>query len=114
MNTRFEYVYRDDANYKRFGSVHLSGVISDSDRALIVSTLDSGEMFVAEQVGLPSLRNQWFAEGVSPSTNDNGWHWLVTMASTGDAEETLMPVSEIVRRFRAVGTWRPHPIKAFL
>ena len=107
MNTRFEYLYRDDANYKWFGSVLLSGTFSDADRSQIESKLDSGEMFVAEQIGLPSLRVQSQLEGVIPSIDDNGWHWLVAIIPTDDDGPTITSASELVQRFWRIKTWRP-------
>ena len=106
MNTRCEYLYRDDANYKRFGGVLLSGAISPTDRALIESKMEMGELFVAEQVGLPSLKAEWFAEGARLSADDNDWHWLVSISSVDDDGATLMKTSELVERFRTVATWQ--------
>jgi len=46
-----EYMYRDANNFKAFGEILLSGIISDNDIAEIKSLLDSGEFFVAVNAG---------------------------------------------------------------
>ena len=53
-----EYLYRDADNYKAFGKILLSGNVTESYVAEIKSFLDFGEIFVAEQVGIPALYSQ--------------------------------------------------------
>lgn len=51
-----EYRYRDAANYKVEGRVLLRGSATAEDLQAFRSKLDADDQFVAEQVGLPSLR----------------------------------------------------------
>ncbi|MDH7974163.1 hypothetical protein QH494_18395 [Sphingomonas sp. AR_OL41] len=72
--TAFEYLYRDASNYKSHSQVYLSGRLSGADRALIVSKLQDGEFFVAEQVGIPPLYEALYALSDGPTDDDHRWH----------------------------------------
>jgi hypothetical protein len=54
-HTIFECLYRDAANFKVWGSVLLTGSASSETREELNQCLDSGDFFVAEQVGIPAL-----------------------------------------------------------
>ena len=58
----FEYLYRDAGNYKVFGDIWLTGALSDQERVALVDSLESGEFFVAEQIGVPPLYEELFRE----------------------------------------------------
>ena len=106
MNSRIDYLYRDASNYKRFGSVVVEGELLPADWEMIRSRLEMGELFVAEQVGLPSLRNEWLAEGLAPSRDGIGWHWLMSIVPTADDSSLRMSARELRDRFKAVEAWR--------
>ena len=55
MWTAFEYQYRDADNFKAFGTVILDGAVSEADESVVRAHLNSGEFFIAEQIGVPPL-----------------------------------------------------------
>lgn len=73
----FEYLYRDASNYKTFGEVWLAGSLSEEGRASLVGSLDSGEFFVAEQVGVPPLYEELFSKCGGRTVDDHAWHTFV-------------------------------------
>lgn len=71
-NIKFNYLYRDSANYKKYGSVILSNpnnVEISEIEALIRSKLIDGEWFYANEWGLPELFLDTFDYRVDPT-----WH----------------------------------------
>ena len=72
--TVFEYLYRDAGNYKAWGSLLLAGTVTAEMETAFRELLDSGEFFVAEQVGVPRLdRELWKLSG-GPTEDDHGFH----------------------------------------
>ena len=104
--TAFDYLYRDASNYKIAGTVLLAGAVSTEENRLVEERLHEGEMFIAEQVLLPSLQAQLAAEfGSSP--DDHCWHtfvgWRQADASEGGGSATKgMTVAKLVNNFRTV------------
>jgi hypothetical protein len=84
--TMFEYLYRDAGNFKVFGSVALEGHISNADCEVVRAKLDSGEFFIAEQIGVPPLYEQLYQWSDGPTGSDHCWHELVGFRESGDAE----------------------------
>lgn len=82
----FEYLYRDASNYKAFGELWLTGSLSHEGRASLLGSLESGEFFVAEQVGVPPLYDKLFSETGGPTSDDHAWHTFA-----GLREELLLP-----------------------
>lgn len=72
-----EYLYRDASNYKAFGELWLTGSLSKEGRAALVDSLDSGEFFVAEQVGVPPLYEELYSESGGRTVDDHAWHTFV-------------------------------------
>jgi len=72
--TVFEYLYRDAGNYKAWGQVLLTGRVSAEAELTFRSYLDSGEFFVAEDVGVPSLQRELWTLSDGPTEDDHGWH----------------------------------------
>lgn len=107
MNTVFELMYRDAGNYKSYRTEILTGEVSQKDWQAIVATLDMGELFVAEQVGLVQPEP---STGLDPEL-DHGFTCLVE-AETGphytEAAPTLdISAADLVARFKAVTAWNP-------
>lgn len=87
MNLRFEYLYRDAGNFKRFGSAILASrdnVSIDSAKERLGRVLIDGAFFAAEKVGLPSLRFDDFLPHL-----DHGWHefFALTEEEEGELQE---------------------------
>ena|SRR5690554_1293094 len=75
----FEYLYRDGGNFKTYGRLLLEGWDEQAD-AKIRLCLESGELFVAEQVGVPVLcREHWESVGEGPSDLDHAYHEFVCL-----------------------------------
>lgn len=55
MNTRFEYMYRDSANWKNFGSVVFAGGLTPEIRVRFDSLFEPGDSFIAQQIGIPEV-----------------------------------------------------------
>lgn len=81
-----EYLYRDASNYKAFGELWLIGSLSKEGRAALVDSLDSGEFFVAEQLGVPPLYEKLFSESGGRTIDDHAWHTFA-----GFRDELVLP-----------------------
>ena len=99
----FEYMYRDGANYKTRGEVLIEGELSEGQKDEIIDKLDGGESFIAEQVGITSLRPEEIGE------DDHCWHEFVGFSNI-TAEEAAFrsvdyTVEEFVTAFQKVEFW---------
>jgi hypothetical protein len=106
--TVFEYLYRDAGNFKAFGSVLLKGRVSDDNRDAIRSRLESGEFFIAEQVGVPPLYEQLYQWSAGPTESDHCWHEFVGFREIDGPESSVTYVGDaatFVARFAAVTGW---------
>lgn len=105
--TVFEYLYRDASNYKSHGQVYLSGRLSDADRALIVSKLQDGEYFIAEQVGIPSLRQSLYELSDGPTDDDHAWHEFGTIVDGPSLGDEILwgSAAELLLNFQKVESW---------
>jgi len=105
----FEYLYRDAGNWKTFGSLLLSGNAAEIASANIRGTLDYGNTFVAEQVGIPSLCTQHFEDCGSdgPSELDHAYHEFFALRSATQEEVNALAVfgsiGRLVENFKQVG-----------
>lgn len=84
MNVRFEYLYRDAGNFKRWGEVVFSNannVDADSLTAIAEEALRMDHLyFVASEVDVPDLH---FADYIE--VLDHGWHEIHAFHFTDDA-----------------------------
>ncbi len=101
MNTRVNYLYRDAANYKQWHSVVLAGELTDAQRALITGALDDGDYFIAEQVGLPNLRERWRSHY---DDIDHVWHELTSIDTVDDPPTVTETAATFAARFAGI-TW---------
>jgi hypothetical protein len=82
MNIKFNYLYRDNSNYKKYGSVVFTNPNNIDFHLIeekIQKNLIDGEFFVTEDLGIPSL---FFEEH---NEDDHGWHEFENLEMT---EET--------------------------
>ena len=85
----FEYMYRDGGNFKTFGRLKLRDWNEEAD-AKIRLCLESGELFVAEQIGVPALCGEhWEAVEDGPSDLDHAFHEFVCVRQPKDADSDL-------------------------
>jgi len=87
-----EYLYRDSSNFKAFGQLLLAGDIADTDILKIKSSLDSGECFVAEQVGIPPLYSQLWKYSNGPTIADHAYHEFIKFRTATDEEAASLSV----------------------
>jgi hypothetical protein len=73
VNTAFEYLYRDAANWKEHFQVVFPGEITPEEEERLRQHLSDFKYFIAGDVGLPEL--QWEMEGF-PTEDDHAWHEL--------------------------------------
>ena len=106
----FDYLYRDASNYKAFGSVWLTGTLTEAERTELVDCLDGCEFFVAEQIGVPPLYPALFEDSGGPTEDDHAWHMFEGFREEGElAEDAAVwgEASVLLTAFRAAkGNWR--------
>ncbi len=106
MNVRFEYLYRDAGNFKRWGEVvfsNSSNIGQETFDRLSGSALPLDEMyFLPKQVGVPSLH---FGEWVNDL--DHRWHEIhafeLCVAPPDD------PHNRDIKQFIELVVRRPNP-----
>ena len=69
--TVFEYLYRDASNFKAYGSILLRGDFSRDQHNELIQSLEGGEFFIAEQVGMPPLYDLLFQFDGGPTGQDH-------------------------------------------
>ena len=87
----FEYLYRDAGNFKAYGELLLEGTLSKMEVARLRSFFESGEYFIAEQVGVPTLYEQlWKQCECEPSADmDHVYHEFVDIRSATEEDLVL-------------------------
>lgn len=104
----FNYCYRDASNYKAWGSLLLRGLASSAEIESLRDCLESGEFFIAEQLGIPPLYAELWEFSNGPSADDHVWHTFYELRPATD-QEIGLPVFDSVRDFiskvMAVKTW---------
>lgn len=108
--TIFEYLYRDAGNFKSHGSVLLSGQISQSERDLIEGKLESGEFFIAEQIGVEPLYEELYKFSGGMIQQDHVWHSFGGFRDVSDDDqiddtECWGTTSEFTKKFASVDGW---------
>jgi hypothetical protein len=107
----FEYLYRDAGNFKAWGELLLEGVLSDEERARLTKHLESGGLFIAEQIGVPTLYETLWQECHSaPSAElDHAWHeFSAIRPATSDDISLLQPwgsAAALLASVERVGIW---------
>lgn len=86
MNTRFNYLYRDECNYKTYYSYVLEGEMTDHMYKTIKNHCEDYEFFYADVVGLP-----WW--------NGDCWAELNGYELTRDSPDESRTVYDLVDRF---------------
>lgn len=106
----FEYMYRDAGNWKTHGALLLTGD-AEGMREPLRKCFEWQDLFVAEQVGIPSLCAEHFAACVEgPSDLDHAYHEFVDLRLATEEEVASLPVvgtlDDVVKRIRAAaGRW---------
>lgn len=105
----FDYMYRDGSNYKAWGSLLLSGEPTQEDITALKECLESGEYFVAEQVGIPPVYQELWDLSGGPTDDDHALHEFVELRAATDEERKSIPLfgelSYLLKTFQAVTKW---------
>jgi hypothetical protein len=105
----FEYLYRDASNYKAWGEILLSGIPSQGDIEALRACLESGEQFVAEQVGIPPIYQELWDLSGGPTSDDHALHEFVTLRAANEDDRKSLPLfgelSSLLKTFQAVTRW---------
>jgi hypothetical protein len=99
-------MYRDAGNWKTYGALLFSGD-SDGLAESLRQHLECERLFVAEQIGIPSLYAEHYADcGDGPSDLDHAYHEFVDLRPATLEEAASMPVADslenLILRIRAV------------
>lgn len=91
MNTKFEYLYRDAANYKQFGEVIIPGILKMKElRPFLRDQL----LFIPSKVGLPDLQpKEW-------SIDDHIWHEVENLIETMEQASIGTTAHRLLECFR--------------
>lgn len=103
MNTRIEYLYTDEDNYKVYNEAIIRGEISLNEVDAIMDCLDSGEFFIPHQVGLPEEKFPEVTEADHPWFTLQGFELTEKPCDEGLG---VKDVKDLVEKFReAKGNW---------
>ena len=70
----FEYLYRDAGNWKAWGQLLLDGAPNPNEISSLCANFESGEFFIAEQLGIPTLFEEFWTQYGGPTQDDHPWH----------------------------------------
>lgn len=104
----FEYLYRDASNYKVWGTLLLEGVANETDLQVLASKFESGELFIAEQLGIPALYADLWEFSNGPTEDDHVWHTfhaLRVVTPDDTRAEVFGSVADLVTKFKSVREW---------
>ena len=88
----FEYMYRDAGNWKTYGALLLVGG-PHGFRETLRGCLEWADLFVAEQVGVPSLYETHLIEcDDGPSDLDHAYHEFVDLREATEADLVILKV----------------------
>jgi hypothetical protein len=105
----FEYLYRDASNYKAWGAILLSGRPAPNDIEVLRACLESGDYFVAEQVGIPAVYKELWDLSGGPTSDDHALHEFVALRAPSEDEINSLPLfgnlQSLLTVFQAVTKW---------
>jgi len=93
-NIKFNYLYRDSANYKKYGSVvfaNPNNIELSEVEALIRSKLIDGEYFYADEWRLPELFLETVDFRVDPT-----WYEFENVEYTDASLDQLIPMESLI------------------
>jgi len=102
-------MYRDAGNYKVHGALYLDGRLADFEIDELCSRLEGGEYFIAEQIGVPSLRPQLLFLSDGPTCDDHAWHEFIRIRAATECDNEIgapqMEARELYDAIMAVEAW---------
>lgn len=109
----FEYLYRDAGNWKAWGQLLLEGTPTSNDLAELDASFESGELFIAEQLGVPTLFQTFWTQYGGPTQDDHPWHEFAGVRPATQAEISHGPIwatmQALVERARSIKAWKSYP-----
>lgn len=88
-NIKFNYLYRDSCNYKKYGYVILENPhgleLSEVEKRITAKLID-GQWFYADECGLPELFFGWVDFGVDPT-----WHEFEGVEYSEEPANSYLP-----------------------
>lgn len=107
----FEYLYRDAGNWKAWGQLLLEGMPSANEISSLCASFESGEFFIAEQLGIPTLFQQFWTQYGGPTQDDHPWHEFARVRPATEAEVKHGAIwgtmQALVERAGSIGAWEP-------
>jgi hypothetical protein len=110
---RFNYLYRDSGNNKKYRSVlfkSFNSVNTNEVEALLRMRLDESEYFIAEQIGLPTVFSHEGECEFDPDA-DHFWHEFTSLeeVKTPSSEDALDSRSfgQFLNEFLQIEAWHP-------
>lgn len=97
--TVLKYLYRDACNYKVYGNVLLSGTATKAEESFIWSCVGVDGLFVAEQVGLPTLYAQLWNLSGGQIDDDHAYHELHSLRAASNEDIASIEVWGSMRDF---------------
>ena len=105
----FEYLYRDASNWKVWGKVILQGVPTKEETTALCDCFDSGEFFIAEQLCIPTLFQEFMVRFGVPTKDDHCWHEFAGIRPATEVEVKEGPIwgtmRSLLRRANSIVTW---------
>lgn len=108
----FDYFYCDAGNWSTGGTLLLYGEYTNTAVSAIMKTLESPDLFVAEQIGIPSLCPKHFEScgSIGPDDLDHAYHSFDGLRAATKDDITSLSVfgslDDLVGRFVAAhGYW---------
>jgi hypothetical protein len=104
-------MYRDAGNFKAYGELLLEGSLSNVKVVKLRSHFESGEYFIAEQIGMPTLYEQLWKEcECGPSVDmDHVYHEFIKVRSATEEDlVTLEPWGSaiaLMATIEKIGVW---------
>ena len=104
----FSYLYRDASNYKAYGQLLLTGAATAADVKSLRQRFESGEFFIAEQLGIPALYAELWAFSSGPTSDDHVWHTFDGL-KLATADDLTLPifgtVESLTKNIKSVVAW---------
>lgn len=104
----FEYFYRDASNYRTCSQLLLKGLFLIAHIKTMQTHFESGEFFIAEQLGVPALYGELWALSSGPTEDDHVWrtfHNLRPATAADIATDVFDTMDNLISKISTVGTW---------
>lgn len=104
----FSYLYRDGANFKAWGELLLKGMASATNREIMRRRFESGELFIAEQLGIPALYAELWAFSNGATEDDHVWHTFDEIRAATAADMTLPTFDSVegfIKKINVIEAW---------